>query len=417
MNALFPRSGGVDSSKTTTVDTVPIVDISVASRFHAFDLARELSIHGLLRHLHTGYPAFLPPRFGVPAMSVRSIWTGEALNRTLSTFYRRGWLKHQPDPFVSQRHDRIVASRIAPGGNLFVGWSSQCRESIAVARRLGMATVVERGSAHILWQRQQLDEERRLTGLPVELPHEHSIEQELQEYETTDFIAVPSAFSARTFINRGIPASKLLVNPYGVDLSLFDRAAAGGRGSRRAARDGLRVLHVGRVSAQKGVHYLVDAIARVPDCRLTLVGAVDPGMDRVVTNQPRIQVVGAVPGPTLPGWYGEADVFCLLSVQEGLALVIAQAMAMGLPVIATPNTGAEELITNGVNGFIVPARDPGAVAERLRMLAESSKIRREVGDRAREHVSGRFGWSHYGARARAHYAQILRDRLAKAESL
>ena len=265
-----------------------------------------------------------------------------------------------------------------------------------------MTTIVERGSAHIEWQWRELTEEGRRTGLFVERPHPKTVEQEIAEYEAADFIAIPSAFAARTFVNCGVPAHKLLINPYGVDLRLFDR-----RDDDRSVpiTKELRILHVGRVSAQKGAHYLVDAAGRLRNTRLTFVGAVDPGMHDVVRKS-NVRVVGAVPGSVLPEYYRDSDVFCLLSIQDGLALVVAQAMAMGLPVIATPNTGAEELIDDGETGFIVPARDPGAVASRLRELAQNPELRKRIGQRARARVASGFGWAHYGARTRAHYHRV-----------
>jgi glycosyltransferase involved in cell wall biosynthesis len=384
-------------------DGAPIIDISVGSRFHAFDLARELSRHGMLRHLHTGYPAFSGPRFGVSRQSIRSVWTGEPLNRALSILYRRGWVGERKDAFISERHDRIVAARLRSGADVFIGWSSQCRLSLAAARRLSMKTVVERGSTHIEWQRDQLQEEMRLTGLPVDLPSSRTVEQELAEYDSADFISVPSAFAATTFVNKGVPASKLLVNPYGVDLHMFDVSDAV-RPHRQEA--GIQVLHVGRVSARKGVHYLADAVSRVQGARLTLVGSEEEGI-RKFLGQPSTAVIGAVAGSELPSWYRAADVFCLLSIEEGLALVIVQAMAMGLPVIATPNTGAEELIEHGVHGFIVPPRDPAAAAERIQQLAGDESLRRRMGQQARARVAERFDWTHYGNRARAHYLRIM----------
>ena len=385
--------------------STPLVDISVASRFHAFDLARELSHHQMLRHLHTGYPAPVATRFGVPHSAIRSVWTGELLNRALSALHRRRWLHEQPDYYVSQRHDRIVAARLRPGADIFVGWSSQCRLSLAAARRLGMATIVERGSAHIEWQRDELLEEARRARFDVEVPHPRTVEQELAEYEAADFIAVPSAFAAATFVSRGVTAAKLLVNAYGVDLTLFNPGRI--QPLRSADNDGgLRVLHVGRVSARKGVQYLLDAVERVPRARLTVVGAIDTRMDAALRHRHAVTVVGAVSGRSLPQWYRDADVFCLLSVEEGLALVIAQAMAMGLPVIATPNTGAEELIEDGVTGFIVPPRDSATAAARLRQLDDDRELRRDMGRRARERVANGFAWDGYGARARAHYARI-----------
>jgi glycosyltransferase involved in cell wall biosynthesis len=83
---------------------------------------------------------------------------------------------------------------------------------------------------------------------------------------------------------------------------------------------------------------------------------------------------------------------------------------MGLPVIATANTGAEELIDDGVHGFIVPARDPAAAAMRLRQLAESPALRREMGARARARIAEGFDWTGYGTRAQAHYARIVAGR-------
>jgi glycosyltransferase involved in cell wall biosynthesis len=387
----------------------PIIDISVASRFHAFDLARELVKHDMLRQVHTGYPRFLGPKFGVPQKTVRSVWTGEPLNRLLSVLHRRHWIRSKPDYYIGERHDRIVASRIQPGANIFVGWSSQCRLSINVARSLGMMTIVERGSAHIEWQRDELIEEARLTGLPIDVPHARTIEHELAEYQAADYIAVPSAFAASTFVAKGVPATKLLLNPYGVDLARFS-------GSSRipkelwTASDHLKVLHVGRVSAQKGVHYLIDAVQRVPGARLTLVGALDVGITAVVDGRPGVRVVGAVHGSDLPQWYREADVFCLLSVQDGFGLVIAQAMAMGLPVIASANTGGRELIDDGVHGFIVPARDPAAAAARLQQLADAPDLRREMGRRARARVTAGFGWTDYGERAASIYRKALAAR-------
>jgi glycosyltransferase involved in cell wall biosynthesis len=108
----------------------------------------------------------------------------------------------------------------------------------------------------------------------------------------------------------------------------------------------------------------------------------------------------------LPHYYRQADVCCLLSVHDGFGLVIAQAMAMGLPVVASANTGAAEMIVDGVHGFIVPARDPAAAAARLQQLADSSDLRHSMGRRARERVTHGFGWADYGTRARAHYARI-----------
>jgi glycosyltransferase involved in cell wall biosynthesis len=104
-------------------------------------------------------------------------------------------------------------------------------------------------------------------------------------------------------------------------------------------------------------------------------------------------------------------VFCLLSLEEGLALVLAQAMAMGLPIIATPNTGASDLITDGVEGFLVPVRDPDAALAKLALLATDPALRRKMGRRARVRVETGFSWTDYGDRTVVAYQGALQSRL------
>ncbi len=383
---------------------LPSVDISVGSRFHAFDLARELHARRMLHGIYTGYPRFSAKRFSLPPECMDSVWTHEPLNRLLSALYRRGVLPAPPDFTLSGRFDRIVARRLAPGANLFVGWSSQCLHSLFRARELGMVTIVERGSTHIEWQRDILKEEAELTGMRVEVPDPRTIERELAEYQAADFIAVPTEFVARTFVERGIPRERLIVNPYGVDLRLFrpvEPAHIGG---------GLRVIHVGGVSVRKGVHYLIEAVGRLPQATLTIVGAPDPGMSKLLSAN-HVNFIGPVPGRELPRHYAQADVFCLLSLEEGLALVLAQAMAMGLPIIATPSTGAADLITDGVEGFLVPVRDPDAVLAKLALLATDPVLRRKMGRRARVRVETGFSWTDYGDRTVVAYQGALQSSL------
>jgi glycosyltransferase involved in cell wall biosynthesis len=399
-----PRSAfcSADSPKARpNLERQPCVDISVGSRFHAFDLARELDNRNMIRSLYTGYPAFSAGRFGLRRSLIRSVPTTEMLNRLAGSLHRIGRSRTAWDPVICNHFDRIVATRLQPGANIFVGWSSQCRRTLRRASDLGMITIVERGSTHILWQRDILLEEASLAGVKPEIPHPEIVAAELEEYAAADHIAVPTQFTAQTFVARGIPVHRLLINPYGVDLSRF---APG----QRSPADVLRVLHVGRVSVRKGVHYLAPAVRQVSGATLTLVGSVDPGMEKALAGR-NTRLVGAVSGKLLPRFYNEADVFCLLSIEEGMALVIAQAMAMGLPVIATPNSGAAELINDGVEGFLVPPRDVDAVAEKLRLLANDISLRREMGRRAREKVQSGYGWTDYGARAAANYSEILRS--------
>jgi glycosyltransferase involved in cell wall biosynthesis len=95
------------------------------------------------------------------------------------------------------------------------------------------------------------------------------------------------------------------------------------------------------------------------------------------------------------------------SIEEGLALVQLQAMACGLPLICTTNTGGEDLIQEGEEGYIIPIRDIGALKENLVYLYENPAERKEMGRKAMERVRGHFSWDDYGRRTMEHYRRIM----------
>lgn len=122
------------------------------------------------------------------------------------------------------------------------------------------------------------------------------IARELAEYEAVDAIAVPTLFVAGTFIRRGIPKERLIINPYGVDLPCFIQPFP-----RRVAQP-LQILFVGQVGICKGVPWLLRAFARLDvKAELHLVGPLELGMERVLRHEPMEGVIlhGPVPDQTV----------------------------------------------------------------------------------------------------------------------
>jgi glycosyltransferase involved in cell wall biosynthesis len=124
---------------------------------------------------------------------------------------------------------------------------------------------------------------------------------------------------------------------------------------------------VGQAGLRKGIGYVVET-ARLVDraAEFRWVGSVDLLPDARRHVEQYVQLTGAVPRNQILPHFEWADVFFLPSVCEGSAVVTYEALISGLPVIATPNTGS--IVTEGVNGFIVPTRDTQAMADRLRRL-------------------------------------------------
>jgi glycosyltransferase involved in cell wall biosynthesis len=174
------------------------------------------------------------------------------------------------------------------------------------------------------------------------------------------------------------------------------------------------VLFVGSVTVRKGIGYLLDAFQKL-QCKhkhLTMVGGVSSGLDSTlkrVRGQDQISVLGHVQQHRLREIMSASDVMVLPSVEEGLALVQAQAMACGCPVIASHNTGAQDLFTDGSEGFIVPIRDVDAIADRLQKLADNAELRFRMSEAALRRVKSIGGWDQYGEKMFQIFSEAVRS--------
>jgi glycosyltransferase involved in cell wall biosynthesis len=272
--------------------------------------------------------------------------------------------------------------------------------------RYGALTVCARSSAHIVRQDQILAEEHSLWEVPYCPIDPRVIERELQEYEECDLILVPSDFAYQSFVEKGVAREKLRLNPLGVNLTFFHPVPK---------RDKtFRVIYTGLLSLQKGIQYLLQAVESLclPDFELWLIGGVDREVKPILNRYRGLfRHLGFLPRTKLFSYYSQGSVFVIASVQDGLALVQAQAMACGLPVIATTNTGAASLFTDGKEGFIVPIRSPEAIREKILYLYEHPDVREAMAQAARERVQRLGGWDEYGNRTLSMYEDALARRL------
>jgi glycosyltransferase involved in cell wall biosynthesis len=120
-----------------------------------------------------------------------------------------------------------------------------------------------------------------------------------------------------------------------------------------------------------------------------------------------IKYLGSKPQSSLNWYYSQADVFSLLSLEEGLAMVQAQAMACGLPIICTTNTGGEDLIQEGRSGFVIPIRDINALKDKILFFFENRLACKEMGIAAKQRVQDTFSWNNYGENIINEYKRVL----------
>lgn len=287
--------------------------------------------------------------------------------------------------------DRWVARELEhESAAVFIGWSNSSLASLQVARSRGMQPVVTRGSSHISYQLRILRQEHEARGLPFEEPYGIE-ERELAEYEQAELIRIPSSYVRQTFLDRGVPSAKLLQFPYAAELSHF-------KPHPRENAEPFRVLLLNAVSVRKGFFYAADAIAELNRQGLSnveywLVGqvepAVQPALDRLTAASPNLRVMGRVPHYELARVISQCDVAAFPTIEEGFANAVPQTMACGVPVVATTNSGAGDVVTDGVEGFVVPTMDGPAIVDRLAWCHENRDLLREMGQAALRRVRSR----------------------------
>ncbi len=386
-----------------------MVTVSCSGKLHAFNLAEQLEKQGALNAFFTSFSwqkNTLLRRFGgredKEEIPVRKIHTALPL--------AIGMKLHQDDYLWNDLFDRWVALQMGrqAGSRAFIGWSGMSLRAIRAAKRLGMKSVVVRGSAHIQLQDSILQEEYRKFGKPFRIDP-RTVEKELLEYEEADFIDIPSTFARQSFLEKGIPDHKLVMNPYGFS-SYFHRVEPAGD----KKEDVLRILYLGNLTIQKGVIYLFEALRQlsIPEKNFEawFIGKVDDEIKPSVEKyaRPNWKFFGHVNHYELPKLISACDLAVQPSLQDGFGMVILQTLSCGVPVIATTNTGGPDAIEEGKNGFIVPIRNPEAIAARIQLLRDDPSLLENMKAAAAGIGEQQWTWEHYGAR----YVDFIRKQFS-----
>jgi glycosyltransferase involved in cell wall biosynthesis len=380
------------------------VVLSTIGKFHTFDLARQLHKRGALRTVFSGYPWFKLKNERLPRESVK---TFPYLHAPYMRLFSDSGLVQQFCEWQDKLwFDRYVTDRL-PGCDVFCGLSGSALSSGRLAQSRKAKYICDRGSSHIRVQDRILREEYDRQGIDFCGIDPRFIRREEAEYEAADIITVPSTFALSTFVESGVDRRKMRLAPYGVDLSAFYPCV-------QRSENTFNVLFVGRITVTKGIVYLLEAFQKLRCARkqLTLVGGVSAELESTINrirDQEQISLPGHLQQNRLKEIMSASHVMVLPSVEDGFGLVLTQAMACGCPVIASQNTGAQDLFTDGTEGFIVPIRDTVAIADRLQDLADSPDLRFRMSEAALRRVKTIGGWDQYGETMFGIFSEAVRS--------
>jgi glycosyltransferase involved in cell wall biosynthesis len=280
-----------------------------------------------------------------------------------------------------QGFDRYVARRIRCG-HLFQGVIGQCKDTLEAAHSQGCPAVLNCLTTHIGDLGPYMDRECAKFGVRPPIGTLMRARMEV-ECSKADLIRVGSTHARRTFLERGFSPDRVIVARPPIDVSEFPIADF--------ADSVFRIGFVGLIEPWKGFHYLVDAYSslNLRDSELVLWGGCGsrPISRYLRTQTARDPTIQVKPVVKQRSWYDEVYTKCSVivhpSLSDGFGYVVVEAMACGVPVIVTANTGASELITEGVNGYIVAAGDVSGIADRLKYLAQHREIIPTMGAAAR----------------------------------
>lgn len=270
--------------------------------------------------------------------------------------------------------DAWVKKQLVPGDHLISSYG-YANDSFQWVRRHGGKTFLDAGNSHPenFWT--ILTEEYRRwnsSHLPVA---RHHYKRSLAMMEHVDYVLSPSHFVTRSFLERGFKPEQILKNVYPVDLALFKPSSQ----SRPKDRP-LTIINTGSLSLRKGTPYLLEAFRlvqkQIPTARFRLTTAMQEDIKPLLARYQELNIEWSPPLPhtLLAERLRGADIFVLPSLEDGFARTVTEALACGLPAITTPNTGASDLIQPGINGEIVPIRDPQTIAEAIFKWAEIVQV-------------------------------------------
>jgi glycosyltransferase involved in cell wall biosynthesis len=274
--------------------------------------------------------------------------------------YSLGW----KDYAAADLFDREVSTRLT-AATTFHGVSGRAGRSFKRARQLGYERLLlESASSHVEHVMRQHRLASTMCGKGESWLNRAQVRKTLREYETADYIYVLSEYSRQTFLEAGFPEARLRRRVLKVE-----RRFAPPLKSVRSA--GFTVIYVGRLQVSKGLTVLLDAFRQIhdKDAELILVGGVGT---REMENYLKMRMsadkrIKLRPGDPLPSLH-RADVLVHPSFEDGLGLAPLEALASGVPVIVTEDTGMKEYVMTGRNGYVLPTGNSDALVEQLRAI-------------------------------------------------
>ena len=276
--------------------------------------------------------------------------------------------------FATKVRNHLEKLELDPEVDHFFGFNTNCLETLEMLRNRQVLTIVDQVDPGVIEEEMVIKETENWPGwakMPGRMSKSYW-DRIRAEWEMADIVLVNSEWSLEALVQQGVSRQKIIVVPLAIDL-LHDHV------SRPVNIDGnLKVLWLGSVILRKGIQYLVEAARRLQNQNIEFLVAGTLGVSKhaIQSFPPNMKLLGRITRDQLGAVYRQAHVFVLPTISDGFAITQLEAIAHGLPVVTTPNCG--RVVTDGMDGFIVPARDSQALADALARLNDDRTLLRTM---------------------------------------
>jgi glycosyltransferase involved in cell wall biosynthesis len=303
-------------------------------------------------------------------------------------------------PFYHNAWQRAALKSFRPADINHFMIHGNCQKIIDMCKSSGKLVIGEAVNAHPARQKLILEEEGNKRKIKIS-GSQIIFNKMLTEFSAVDYLLVPSKFVERTFLESGYPKQKIILLPYGVDNQEFDTDAK----KTRQIKSVVKILCVGQIILRKGQYYLLEAVKSLNarslkiKFELTLVGSFDRQyMDQLKKLSVDFHHIPHIHNNDMQKFMAGFDIFVIPSLEDGFGVVVSEALAAGLPVVATTNVGAADIIKDGVNGVIVMPASSKELERGIQRIVEES---------INGHVKSLPSWKDYAYNLHNIYLQKL----------
>jgi glycosyltransferase involved in cell wall biosynthesis len=396
----------------------------------AFQLRDELGMFytdswsGRARHLLRKFPGrirgladrYTPdlPNEKVTARNLVSVWEQATFKFRVpeqNTVSLHNEWRREGERFARWVNRKLTRHPADPATDAFYGCKSVCLETLQLLNKQGVFTLVDQADPSrveeelVKAEREKWPGWELLEGTTPQSYHDRCA----AEWAAADVVLVYSDWTKEAIVSLGVPADKVVVVP----LAFEPPALPADQAIPKKAGDRLTVLYLGAVMLRKGIQYLAEAARQLQDRPIDFVvgGILRISDDALKSFPPNIKYVGRVFRADIAKAYQSADLFVLPTISDSFAITQVEAMYNGLPVIATPRCGT--VVTEGVDGMIVPPGDAGALAAAIAKLSEDRALLAAMSENSRKKAAT-FTLAGYGQKV---FDEVVRRRpeLARSE--